>query len=101
MENEVSGNEICPKCERKRLYYRGAFKTWRCAKCKSFFDINKNYLGIDDQENPHNNNNQPNEEFELTQARHNLNNALHRLDKAITNYNLYIQNKLTNKNKKI
>ena len=41
MENEVSGNEICPKCERKRLYYRGAFKTWRCAKCKSFFDINK------------------------------------------------------------
>jgi hypothetical protein len=61
--------------------------------------MNKNYLGIDDQENPHNNNNQPNEEFELTQARHNLNNAWHRLDKAITNYNLYMQNKLTNKNK--
>jgi hypothetical protein len=97
MENEITGNEICPKCERKRLYYRSVFKTWRCVKCKSFFDVNKNYLGIDDQENPHNNNNESSEEFELTQARHNLNNAWRRLDKAITNHNLYMQNKLTNK----
>ena len=42
-------NEICPKCNRKQLYFRSAFNTWRCAKCKSFFDKEKNYVGIEDR----------------------------------------------------
>jgi hypothetical protein len=81
------------------LYFRDTFKTWRCSKCKSFFDINKKYLGIDDQQNPCNNENKPNEEFELEQARMNLLNAVNRLNKAIDKYNHYMQNQLNNKNK--
>tara|TARA_R110000868_G_scaffold84286_2_gene237672 strand:- start:1769 stop:1990 length:222 start_codon:yes stop_codon:yes gene_type:complete len=42
---------------------------------------------------------QPQEELELIKARHNLNNAWHILDNSITNYNHYIQNKLTNTSK--
>jgi len=39
----------CPTCGRNQLYFRGAYKTFRCAKCKSSFDVNLKYIGIDDQ----------------------------------------------------
>ena len=42
---------------------------------------------------------QPEEEIALIKARHEHNNSWVRLEQAITNYNLYVQNKLTNKNK--
>jgi hypothetical protein len=42
---------------------------------------------------------QPKEELELIKARHEHNNSWRRLEQAITNYNLYVEKQLTNKNK--
>ncbi len=42
---------------------------------------------------------QPKEELNLKKARNNMNLAWIKLDMAISTYNLYLENKLTNKNK--
>jgi ribosomal protein L37AE/L43A len=44
---ELHKNKVCPKCSRKRLYYRGTSNNWRCFKCYSLFSYDMLYLGTE------------------------------------------------------